>query len=82
MTTVEERVRISKLQWAGLTLWRSGILLVGAYFAYWAIRGALRIADAQLELAVAIFAAGLLMVFGSLVMERIEDARNDGKEEL
>ena len=77
MTWVEKRTATSKVQLVGFTLWRGGILLAVAYLGYWGLRAALQMADAQLELSVAVFLVGLLLVFGSVVTERIQDARSE-----
>jgi hypothetical protein len=61
----------------GLVLWRGGALLVGGYLAYQVLRVVLTFTDAQLETAVAVFLTGLVMVFLSLVVERIEDAQEE-----
>lgn len=61
----------------GLALWRGGVLLVGGYLAYQVLRVVLTITDAQLEIAVAVFLTGLVMVFLSLVVERIEDVQEE-----
>jgi len=72
---------MKKTHLVGLALWRGGILLVAAYLGYWALRGILRITDARLELAVAVFLVGLLLVFGSVIVERVQDARSEGRAE-
>lgn len=59
----------------GFGLWRGGALLVGGYIAYRILRVILTFTDAQLETAVAVFLTGLVMVFLSLVVERIQDAQ-------
>lgn len=64
----------------GLTLWRGGVLLVGGYLAYQVLRTVLTFTDTQLEVAVAVFLTGLLMVFVSLVVERIQDVQAEGSE--
>lgn len=61
----------------GLVLWRGGALLVGGYLAYQALRVILTITDPQLETAVALFLTGLVMVFLSVLIERIQDARDE-----
>ena len=71
-TQTHKRVNI-----VGLVLWRGGILLVAAYLGYWALRAVLQITDAQLEFAVAVFLVGLLLVFLSVIIERIVDARTE-----
>ena len=64
----------------GLFLWRGGVLLVGGYLAYEVLRAVLTFTDTQLEIAVAVFLTGLLMVFLSLVVERIQDVRAERSE--
>lgn len=64
----------------GLALWRGGILLVGGYIAYQILRALLTFTDMQLEVAVAVFLTGLLMVFLSLVVERIQDLQTERSE--
>ncbi len=59
----------------GLVLWRIGILIVGGYFAFSALRLILRIADPVLEVGVTLVLAGSLFVLVSVVREQIEDAR-------
>ncbi|MDE2794171.1 MAG: hypothetical protein OXL34_05050 [Gemmatimonadota bacterium] len=59
----------------GLILWRIGILIVGGYFAFLALRLILQIADPVLEVGVALVLAGGLFVLVSVVREQIEDAR-------
>jgi hypothetical protein len=61
----------------GLALWRGGALLVGGYIAYQVLKVILRFTDAQLETAVAVFLTGLVMVFLSVLVERIQDARDE-----
>lgn len=61
----------------GLALWRGGALLVGGYIAYQILRTILTFTDAQLETAVAVFITGLVMVFLSVLVERIQDARDE-----
>ena len=72
---------MKKTHLVGLVLWRGGVLLVAAYLGYWALRGILQITDARLELAVAVFFVGLLLVFGSVIVERVQDARSEGRAE-
>ena len=59
----------------GLVLWRAGVLIVGGYFAFIALRFILQIADPVLEVGVALVLAGGLFVLVSVVREQIEDAR-------
>ena len=66
-----------KVQFLGLALWRGGVLLIATYIGYWALRGILQITDEQLEFAVAVFLSGFLLLFGSLVVERLADLRSE-----
>jgi len=68
---------MKKTHFWGLALWRGGVVLIGGYLAYQGLRVILSIADAQLELAVAILVTGILFVFASVVGERILDARTE-----
>lgn len=61
----------------GLILWRGGALLVGGYVAYQLLRLVLTITDKQLETAVAVFLTGFLMVALSVLIEQIEDSREE-----
>lgn len=61
----------------GLVLWRAGILIVGGYFLFLALRFILRIADPVLEVGVSLVLAGALFVLVSVVREQIEDARGE-----
>ena len=63
----------------GVILWRGGILLILTYVAYMAMRTALALADPQLEFAVAIGLTGVLLIFVSLIMERVADAAAEGE---
>ena len=63
----------------GVILWRGGILLILTYVAYMARRTALALADPQLEFAVAIGLTGVLLIFVSLIMERVADAAAEGE---
>ncbi len=60
---------------AGLILWRGGVVLVGGYLAYQALRALLSFTDPRLELAIAVLMTGVLFVFASVLAERIRDAR-------
>ena len=62
-------------QTLGLILWRTGILLVAAYFLFLALRSILHITDPVLEVGVTLVLAGGLFVLVSVVREQIEDAR-------
>jgi membrane protein implicated in regulation of membrane protease activity len=59
----------------GLALWRGGVLLVVGYVGFFALRSVLAITDPQLEFALAVALTGVLFVFASVVVERIQDAR-------
>ena len=59
---------------AGLMLWRGGVVLVAGYVAYQVLRAALSITDSRLELAISVMLTGVLFVFVSVVVERIQDA--------
>jgi hypothetical protein len=68
------------LRLAGLILWRSGLLLVGGYGLFRVARLALRFAELplQLEIGAGLVLAGLGLVLGSLIWERVLDAREEG----
>jgi len=66
---------MKKTHFAGLALWRGGVLLAVGYVAYQTLRVILTITDTRLELAITILLTGVLFVFASVVGERIEDAR-------
>jgi hypothetical protein len=59
----------------GLILWRTGILIVGAYSAFLALRFLLRIADPVLEVGITLVLAGALFVVVSVFREQIADSR-------
>ena len=61
----------------GLLLWRGGVALVVGYLGFHALRVILRITDPHLELAVAILLTGVLFLFLSVLLDRIEDARTE-----
>lgn len=67
------------IHYAGLALWRGGVLLVVGYLGYKVLRAVLTITDPQLELAIAVLLTGILLVFLSVLGERIEDARAERK---
>ena len=68
---------MKKSQVLGLVLWRAGILGVGGYFLFLALRFILRIADPVLEVGVSLVLAGALFVLVSVVREQMEDARSE-----
>ena len=68
---------MKKTQSLGLVLWRAGILIVAAYFAFLALRLILRITDPVLEVGVTLVLAGALFVLVSVVREQIGDARGE-----
>ena len=69
--------KMKKSQILGLVLWRAGILIVGGYSVFLALRYILRIADSVLEIGVSLVLAGALFVLVSVVREQIEDARRE-----
>ena len=66
---------MKRTQLLGLILWMAGILFLGGYFLFLALRFALRITDPMLEVGVTLVLAGALFVLVSVVREQIEDAR-------
>lgn len=68
---------MKRSQLLGLVLWRAGILIVGGYFVFLALRYILRFADPVLEIGVSLVLAGALFVLASVVHEQIEDARRE-----
>jgi hypothetical protein len=64
----------------GLLLWRGGLLLVGAFLLYEGARWLLMFVDLpeQLTVGLGLALAGVVMVFISLIIERIRDARLEG----
>ena len=66
----------------GLVLWRTGILIVAAYFVFLALRPILHITDPVLEIGVTLVLAGALFVLVSVVREQIEDARRERSYEM
>ena len=67
-------------QLLGLFLWRAGLLLVGSYAAFRAVRLAWKHLDLppQIDWGLAFVAAGLLLVAVSLIAERVQDRRSEG----
>ena len=68
------------VHFAGLALWRGGVILAVGYVAFLGLRMVLSITDAQLEFAVAVLLTGVVLVFLSVVGERIDDARAERSE--
>lgn len=68
------------VHYAGLALWRGGVILAVGYVAYFVLRMVLSITDTQLEFAVSVLLAGVLLVFLSVIGERIADARAERSE--
>ena len=66
---------MKKTQTLGLIFWRTGIIFLGGYLAFLALRFILQITDPILEVAVTLVLAGALFVLVSVVREQIEDAR-------
>jgi membrane protein DedA with SNARE-associated domain len=72
---------MKKIHFFGLALWRGGLILVLGYLAYQALRVVLKITDAHLELAVAVLLTGAFFLFLSVLLERIEDARKERRQD-
>ena len=70
---------LSPTQMVGLMLWRGGLLLVASYALWRGARLALTYADlpTQLEVGLGLAVAGAALVLGSLVAERVQDARRE-----
>ena len=64
----------------GLLLWRGGLLLVGAVVLFEAVRWGLRFTELplELELGLALLLAGMALVIVSVVLERVQDRREEG----
>jgi len=69
--------RLSPIQLTGLLCWRGGLLLVASYSFFRIARLAVTHVDLapQLQVALSLGLAGAAMVLGSLVFERVRDAR-------
>ena len=61
----------------GVLLWRGGILLASATALIQAARWILRFADppAQVEIGLGLVIAGIVLVFLSIIIERVQDCR-------
>lgn len=61
-------------------LWRGGLLLVAVTGAVELVRALVQYYElpAQLEIGAALTGGGVLLVFLSVVLERIQDARTEG----
>ena len=61
-------------------MWRGGLLLVGASVLFEAAKRVLRFVQlpAQLELGFGLVLTGFVLVVLSLILERIQDSRNEG----
>ncbi len=70
---------MSRTQLVGFVFWRSGLLLVAGYTTLRIARLALEYVDlpAQIDLGLGLAIAGAVLVLGSLVAERVVDARNE-----
>ena len=68
---------MNKVQIAGLVLWRGGLVAVVGWAAWAVLKGVLSITDSQLETAVAVSLTGVVLIFISIVVERVEDARQE-----
>jgi len=71
---------VNPLRLAGLILWRSGLLLVGAYSFFRVARLALRFVELprELEVGVGLVLAGAALVVVSLIWERVQDSKTEG----
>ena len=60
-------------------MWRGGLLLLAVTAAVEVMRSLLRFVDipAQIELGAALVLAGVALLVASLIMERVDDARNE-----
>jgi len=65
----------------GLILWRGGLLLAGATLLFEAVRWVLRFIDlpAQIEIGLGCLLAGMALVLLSVILERIQDYRAEGR---
>ena len=70
----------ARTQLVGLFLWRGGLLFVACYSAYRGMRELVRWVELpkQLEVGVALGLAGLVLIVVSLILERVQDAREEG----
>lgn len=68
---------MTRLQLIGFVFWRSGLMLVAGYSTLRIARLALRYVDlpAQVEWGLGLAISGAVLVLGSLVAERVVDAR-------
>ena len=70
---------MTRAQLVGFVPWRSGLLLVVGYSTLRIARYTLRYVDlpAQLDLGLGLTIAGAVLVMGSIVAERVVDARSE-----
>jgi hypothetical protein len=71
---------VRKTHLIGLLLWRGGLLFAGGWVVFEAARRLLRLWNLPrpLEIGGGLVLAGFVLVLLSLVLERIQDARNEG----
>ena len=64
----------------GVLLWRGGLLVVAITAAVEFVRALVRHYDLplQVELGTSLVGGGVLLILGSMVMERIADAKREG----
>ncbi len=76
----EGRYRNTTTQIVGFLLWRAGLLLIVSYSLFRIARFALTYVDlpTQVEVGFGLALAGAALVLGSLIAERVEDARAEG----
>ncbi len=79
MKTSETTPALSPTQLVGFLLWRTGILILAAYSFYRGSRLALEFLDLapELELGLGLIGAGALLVLTSLIVGRVQDAREE-----
>ena len=68
---------MKRTQLIGVLLWRGGLLLAAVAAVFELVRWLLRVVDlpAQLEIGVGLVVSGAVLVFASLIIERIRDRR-------
>lgn len=77
--SADTRDQLTPTQLTGLLLWRGGLLFVASYSFFRGARLVVTYVDlpAQLQVALSLALAGAAMVLGSLVVERLHDARHE-----
>ena len=68
------------LQTVGLMMWRGGLLFVAGYSLWRGARVVVRHLEiaVQLEVGLSLALTGLILVFASLIMERMRERRREG----